>query len=153
MTSSIIIGPAQRGDIDTIAAFNVAMAFETEHKSLDSETVIAGVGALLERPEYGFYLVANRDQRAVGCLMVTSEWSDWRNGLFWWIQSVYVLPDQRRGGVFRTLYQHARRLANDDPGVCGLRLYVERANLTAQHTYHALGMQETPYLMFEEAFS
>jgi ribosomal protein S18 acetylase RimI-like enzyme len=108
------------------------------------------VRGLLEQPAAGFYLLAESAPRIVGSLLVTKEWSDWRNGDFWWIQSVYVHPDFRRQGVYKRLYLHVQELAAQDPKVCGFRLYVERENARAQATYRALGMQETRYLVFEE---
>ena len=147
-----IVRPATESDAATIADFNRAMAWETEHKTLDPATIHAGVHSLLSRPEYGFYLVAETETQVVGCLLVTFEWSDWRNGLFWWIQSVYVHPDFRRRGVFKALYGAVEAKARETPDVCGLRLYVERDNDTAQKTYAALGMTETPYRLFEAEF-
>ena len=132
------------------------MALETERKHLDLDVVRAGVAALLHKEDFGFYLVAEVSAGSagscldvVGCLMVTYEWSDWRNGLQWWIQSVYVRPDARRQGVFRRLYRHVRTLVEADEAVCGLRLYVEKDNEIAQQTYRSLGMSETPYKVFE----
>ena len=150
-TTDIAVRPATDADALTIAAFNVAMAHETEHKMLDATTVNTGVRGLLSRPEYGFYRVAETEGRVIGCLLVTFEWSDWRNGLFWWIQSVYVPPGFRRRGVFKALYQSVATDAGNTPGVCGLRLYVEQDNSTAQQTYCALGMTETQYRLFEAA--
>ena len=126
------------------------MALETEAKRLDPARAAAGTQRLLADPALGFYLVAEAGGEVVGALMVTSEWSDWRNAQFWWIQSVYVRPAQRRGGVFRALYDHLRTAAANDPGVCGFRLYVERENTNAQATYVALGMEETHYRIMEE---
>lgn len=140
---------ATERDADTIAAFNSAMALATEHKSLIPEVIGAGVRRLMASPQLGFYCVAEHQGRVVGCLMVTQEWSDWRNGLFWWIQSVYVEPEFRRQGVYRQLYDFVREQAKAEPGVCGFRLYVEKDNTVAQATYAALGMQATDYLMFE----
>ncbi|MBC8139088.1 MAG: GNAT family N-acetyltransferase [Fibrella sp.] len=125
------------------------MAWETEHRELVPDTIRDGIQSFLARPDYGFYLVAEIESRVAGCLMVTFEWSDWRNGLFWWIQSVYVDPDFRRRGVFKTLYQTVERRARESDGVCGLRLYVEQENVTAQETYRAMGMGKTPYRIFE----
>ncbi len=125
------------------------MAKETEHKTLDVDTVNAGVRGLLLRPGYGYYLVAELAERVVGCLLVTFEWSDWRNGLFWWIQSVYVSPEARRRGVFKAMYRTVEARAGESENVCGLRLYVERDNNTAQATYRALGMKKTAYRLFE----
>lgn len=125
------------------------MARETEDKELDAALVRQGVLAVLNRPELGRYLIAEQDGNVVGQLMLTYEWSDWRNGAFWWIQSVYVRPDQRRNGVFRALYQHVEQLARVTPGVCGLRLYVEAHNERAIATYRDLGMQPSGHTVFE----
>ena len=137
-------------DADTIANFNAAMALETEGKGLIPEVIGAGVRRLIETPSLGFYLVAEHDGRVVACLMITNEWSDWRNGLFWWIQSVYVQQDFRRRGVYRRMYEEVRALAKADAGVCGFRLYVEKENEVAHATYASLGMKETDYLLYEE---
>lgn len=136
-------------DAETIAAFNIAMALETENKALDANTVQAGVASLFDAPELGFYLVAEADGQIVASLMITTEWSDWRNGLFWWIQSVYVSPLFRRQGLFSQLYRHVESLAKGDSRVCGFRLYVEKENEIAQSTYRSLGMKETHYRLFE----
>lgn len=152
MAQSIIVREADIKDSSAIANFNIAMAWETEEKKLDKKTITAGVTSLFNKPELGFYLVAETKGDVVASLMITKEWSDWRNGLFWWIQSVYVKPDYRRQGVYRALYQRVLELANNDPEVCGCRLYVEKENLNAQKTYKALGMEETHYKMYEEVF-
>ncbi len=136
-------------DAPTIAAFNTAMACETEGKELDPATIQAGVAALFTRPELGFYLVAEQDGKPAACLMITTEWSDWRNGLFWWIQSVYVIPQARRRGIFTQLYRHVETLAQNNPEVCGFRLYVEQDNHVAQSVYRSLGMSQTHYRFFE----
>jgi GNAT superfamily N-acetyltransferase len=146
---TLTIRPAARGDIHNIAAWNAAMAWETEQKRLDLQVLVPGVTAVFDEPRRGFYLVAERDGQAVGCLLVTYEWSDWRNGDFWWIQSVYVVPEARRGGAFRALYgEVAQRAAAS--GAVGLRLYVETENARAQRTYRELGMSECHYLMYEQ---
>ncbi|MHB1122547.1 MAG: GNAT family N-acetyltransferase [Ramlibacter sp.] len=147
---SLRIRKAHAGDADHIAAFNRAMAWETEGKALIPELIAAGVRRLLAEPALGFYAVAEHDGEVVGCLMVTNEWSDWRNGLFWWIQSVYVTEPWRCRGVYRRLYDFIRELAQSEPGVCGFRLYVEKENTTAQRTYSSLGMAPTDYLIYEE---
>lgn len=149
----VIVRSATLDDTETIASFNRAMAWETEAKELVPETILAGVRSFLDRPDYGFYFVAECDGKLAGCLMVTFEWSDWRNGLFWWIQSVYVHPDFRRLGVFRALYETVEKNAKTNPGVCGLRLYVEHENHAAQETYRKMGMIETHYLIYESEFS
>lgn len=140
----------QPSDVTTLAEFNLAMARETEGLELLPEVLTPGVAAILADPARGFYLVAESGGEIAGALMVTSEWSDWRNGFFWWIQSVYVRPEFRRRGVYRTLHEHLRRLAETEPNICGLRLYVERENQRAQTTYSRLGMHETHYLLYEE---
>jgi ribosomal protein S18 acetylase RimI-like enzyme len=143
-------------DIDALVGFNRAMARETEARELSVEVLTAGVGALIRNPSYGFYVVAEAqgagtsESEIVGSLLVTYEWSDWRNRLFWWIQSVYVRADFRRRGVYRRLYEFVKARAADDGNVCGFRLYVEKQNLVAQQTYERLGMTETYYKMFEE---
>jgi GNAT superfamily N-acetyltransferase len=114
------------------------------------EKVGPGVAAVFAHPEHGFYLVAEMDGAVAGCLLVTYEWSDWRNGVFWWIQSVYVLPQCRRRGVYRALYEGVKARAARHPEVCGCRLYVERSNYDAQEVYRRLGLGQTRYLVFEE---
>ena len=137
-------------EADAIADFNIKMAKETENMDLIPEVITAGVRNMIENPQMGFYLVAEEDNVIQASLMVTTEWSDWRNGLFWWIQSVYVQPAFRRTGLYRTLYEKVKALAENESNVCGFRLYVEQDNRVAQETYRALGMQETDYQMFEE---
>jgi ribosomal protein S18 acetylase RimI-like enzyme len=149
-TPALAVRRAQPADADAIAGFNSAMALETEGRALIPERIGAGVRRLLADPSLGFYAVAEHDGAVIGCLMVTNEWSDWRDGLFWWIQSVYVVEPWRRRGVYRRLYDFVRELAAREPGVCGFRLYVEKENVGAQQTYRALGMTSTDYLMFEE---
>jgi len=148
-SAPVQIRRACAGDADAIAGFNIAMAHETEGKRLLPEVVGRGVRRLLAEPALGFYLVAEVDREVIATLMVTTEWSDWRNGRFWWIQSVYVQPAWRRRGVFRSLYAHVTEAAAREPDVCGFRLYVERENHDAQATYRAMGMRETDYLLLE----
>ena len=143
---------AQAADAGVLANFQVAMAAETEDKGLDAQRLRQGIETLLWHPAEGFYLIAEQNGRALGSLMVTFEWSDWRNGRFWWIQSVYVDPAHRRQGVYSALPEQIKRLAREDPQSCGIRLYVERENLQAQRTYEKLGMVETHYRLFEEEF-
>jgi len=150
MTLQLSFRRGELRDADTIAAFNSAMAFETEGKELIPEVIGAGVRRLMETPSLGFYVVAENEGCVVACLMITNEWSDWRNGLFWWIQSVYVQQAFRRQGVYRRMYEHVRDLAKADPSVCGFRLYVEKENEVAHATYSSLGMKETDYLLYEE---
>ncbi|MGC4097682.1 MAG: GNAT family N-acetyltransferase [Nitrospira sp.] len=132
------------------------MALETERRQLDSATLRRGGLAVLDSSEYGFYILAERaDEKShqpIGQLMITYEWSDWRNGLFWWIQSVYVVPDWRRMGVFRTMYDHILVKARAEPRVCGIRLYVERENHRAQTVYQRMGLLPSPYVVYEQDF-
>ncbi|MDI3286458.1 GNAT family N-acetyltransferase [Polyangium sp. 15x6] len=143
---------AHAGDVETLARQHRAMALETEGKTLDPETTIRGTRAVIEDPAKGFYLVAEREGLAVGQLLVTFEWSDWRNGTFWWIQSVYVAEGARRTGVYRALHDHVLAKARADKGVCGVRLYVDKENHRAQATYAAMGMRAAHYDFFEIDF-
>ena len=136
-------------DADTISEFNQLMAMETENKKLPQEVIDSGVRRLMQQPEYGFYLVAEIENRTVGTCMITKEWSDWRDGLFWWVQSVYVKKDFRKQGVYTAMYSKIQSLAATEPDVYGFRLYVEKDNVIAQKTYESLGMKATDYLLFE----
>ena len=139
-------------DLEPLVRFNLAIAMETEAKQLDAEVLRRGLTTLMENEQLGFYLVAESAGEVIGSLMVTKEWSDWRNGVFWWIQSVYVAAPFRRRGVYRALYEQVQqRAANHN--VCGFRLYVERNNVVAQKTYESMGMHETPYKMYEQGWS
>jgi GNAT superfamily N-acetyltransferase len=149
MPSSITIRRAEPGDAAHFVAFNQAMAWETEALRLDEAKIGAGVAGLLARPQYGFYVLAEIDGAPAGGLMITFEWSDWRNAVFWWIQSVYVLPEFRGQGVYRSLYEGVRAMARQSGDCCGFRLYVEKSNTAAQAVYAKLGMDESHYLMFE----
>lgn len=143
---------ARASDIAFLVECNAAMASETEHKSLDRGVLLRGTQAVFEDPRRGFYLVAELHGEPVGCLLITYEWSDWRNGDWWWFQSVYVVPAARRGGVFRALYAEVERRARA-AGAVGLRLYVERDNARAQRTYASLGMEEEAYRMLRRGFT
>jgi len=147
------IRKARKEDIDLLIGFNEAMAFETEGKKLFTGTLRKGVEAVFDDPQKGFYLVAEEAGRAVGGLMVTYEWSDWRNAWFWWIQSVYVNPDYRGKRIYSQLYDFVKRDAAAAGNVCGFRLYVEKENVHAQRVYEKVGMEETYYLMYEEKLS
>jgi len=149
---SLTIRLATDDDVSNLRAWNAAMAWETEHRRLDETVLERGVRGVLAQPRRGFYLVAEREGVAVGGLLVTYEWSDWRNGDFWWIQSVYVIPAARRGGVFRALHAEVNRRARE-AGAVGVRLYVETENERAQATYSQLGMQRCPYWMYETDFT
>jgi ribosomal protein S18 acetylase RimI-like enzyme len=150
---NIAIRPATADDADFLARGNAAMALETEHKRLAPAVVGAGVRAALADPAKGLYFVAERDGQRVGQLMFTYEWSDWRNGTFWWIQSVYVVPAARRSGVFRALFRHLEERARGDASVCGIRLYVDRDNERAQATYRRCGLEDGGYRVMEVDYS
>ncbi|MCZ8115648.1 GNAT family N-acetyltransferase [Silanimonas sp.] len=150
--SPTTIRAATPADLEILARWAEAMALETEGKVLDATTIRAGIAAGLADPHKARYLIAEHDGRAVGTLMLTTEWSDWRNGWWWWIQSVFVAEDARRLGVFRALHDHVEREALATLGVCGLRLYVENDNARAQATYAALGMRDAHYRVFEAEF-
>ncbi len=137
-------------DADALVEFNQAMAFETEGKHLDGDVLRHGVEAVFTDEKKGFYVVAESDARIVGGLMVTYEWSDWRNGWFWWIQSVYIRPEARGQGIYSRLYEFVKAKAADAGNVCGFRLYVENNNFHAQKVYEKLGMYASHYLMYEE---
>jgi GNAT superfamily N-acetyltransferase len=149
-TLNVRLGGAH--DAARIAAFNVIMARETEGLDLAEGTVHAGVSSVLADPAHGFYVVAERAGRLVGALLITYEWSDWRNGRFWWIQSVFVIPEARRQGVYQALHAFVSRRAREEDGVCGLRLYVEMDNVSAQNAYRATGMHDSGYRLYEEIF-
>jgi ribosomal protein S18 acetylase RimI-like enzyme len=145
----IRIREAALADLPVIADFNVRLAQESEGLRLDAARVEAGVAAILKDPAKGTYYVAEVAGAVVGQLMTTYEWSDWRNGNFWWIQSVYVKLEFRRAGVFRALFHHLQSLASTRKDVCGLRLYVHEDNTRASQSYERLGMTRTKYEVFE----
>jgi len=144
---SLTIRRATPADAAVVADFNARLARETEGKDLDPAVLRAGVGAVLADPQKGFYTLAERAGEVVGQVLVTYEWTDWRNGWYWWVQSVYVRPDARRGGVFGRLYRHLEAAALADPTVVGLRLYVEQDNHAAQAVYRRLGLADEPYFL------
>lgn len=146
------IRSARIEDWAVIAEFNCRLASETEGKSLSPETIEAGVRTLLADPRHGRYFVALDANAVIGQIMHTREWSDWRNGEIWWLQSVYVLPEYRHRGVFRALYQHLEQLAQSSPDVVGLRLYVETHNTRAQQAYERLGFRDASYTVMEQIF-
>lgn len=146
--STITLRDARLDDVEILALFNESMALETEGLRLDPLTIRAGVRAVLEDPTNGRYYIAERQGRVAGALLVTYEWSDWRNGKFLWLQSVYVDPTQRRRGVFSRLYAHVEAIARS-PGHCGLRLYMDAHNVSARATYERHGMRHENYLVFE----
>ncbi|QYJ90739.1 MULTISPECIES: GNAT family N-acetyltransferase [Shewanella] len=144
------IRKGQQSDLTALVQFNQAMANETEGLSLDQQTLTLGVQTLLENPARGFYLVAEEAGEILGSLMVTFEWSDWRAKDYYWIQSVYIRPQNRRQGIYGKLYEAVKQIAEDNGGAASFRLYVEQENHKAQKTYEALGMKQSYYLMYEE---
>jgi len=147
---------ARPEDAATIASFSAAMALETEGRRLDLDRLRDGTIALLESPDRGFFMVAELEQaddrQLLGQLMITYEWSDWRNGAFWWIQSVYVDPAWRRQSVFRRMHETVMATAKTSPNVCGVRLYVEESNGAAQAVYRRVGLTPSSYAIFETDF-
>jgi len=143
---------ARQEDVALMARWAQAMALETEGKHLDGETVLRGIQRAFDDPNKGRYFVAECEGQPAGMLMLTWEWSDWRDGWWWWIQSVYTSKDFRRRGVYRALYAHVLARAKADPDVRGIRLYVERENTGAMRTYEDLGMLDAGYAMFEASF-
>ena len=141
---------AAAGDIDLLVDFNQAMALETEGKSLNPGTLQSGVAAVFLDDKKGFYVVAEDSLEIVGGLMVTYEWSDWRSAWFWWIQSVYILPEARGRAIYSRMYDFVKSKAAESGNVCGFRLYVEKENMHAQKVYEKLGMEGSHYLMYEE---
>jgi len=141
----LLIRPATAADEDVIVRFNAALAWESEAKALDEPVLRAGVRAVLADPHKGLYTVAESGGAVVGQLSVTFEYSDWRNGWYWWLQSVYVDAAARRQGVFRALFDHLKATALADPTVIGLRLYMEDDNRAAEATYLGVGMVAEPY--------
>ncbi len=154
--SKFAIRLATQDDLETLVSFNLAMAEETEARVLERSRVRLGVESILGAPEKGFYLVAEQGQTLPGSvisqMMITFEWSDWRNGTFWWIQSVYVLPEWRRQGAYRRMHAWVQEQAKTQPNICGLRLYVESDNHLAQQVYSQVGLTPAGYRIYEEDF-
>lgn len=146
---SKIIRAAKLEDIAIIAANNIAMAMETEKKTLDENIITSGVTSIINDRNKGIYWVMEINEKLAGQLMITYEWSDWRNGTMWWIQSVFVSEKYRRQGVYSALYQNLVNLAKSDNDCCGIRLYVEKQNARAIETYSKLGMQNAGYEIME----
>jgi ribosomal protein S18 acetylase RimI-like enzyme len=147
---------AKHEDAATIVSFSAAMALETEGRRLDRDRLHDGTVALLKSPDRGFFMVAElkqaNERQLLGQLMITYEWSDWRNGAFWWIQSVYVDPAWRRQSVFRRMHETVMATAKTSPNVCGVRLYVEESNGAAQAVYRKVGLTPSSYAIFETDF-
>ncbi len=157
-SDQLTIRPATLEDLDTLTAFNAAMAQETEQRTLDRTRLRLGIRAVITHPERGQYYVADlhrpaqADTVTLGQLLITYEWSDWRNAQFWWIQSVYVHSDWRREGVYRSMHRAIIDLARSDTGVCGVRLYVEGNNHIAKRAYERVGLSPSSYEVYESDF-
>jgi GNAT superfamily N-acetyltransferase len=149
MKIAVTFREARRGDAGAIINFQIAMARETEDLELDRDILTRGVEAVFDDPNRGRYFVAERAGRVIGSLMITYEWSDWRNGMVWWIQSVYVIAELRGQGVYAGLYEHVKAFVNADPSIRGIRLYVDKRNSRAQQVYARLGMNGEHYSVFE----
>ena len=147
--SAIAYRDAHPADRETIVEFQLAMARETEDLELDRDVLISGVESVFHDPAHGRYFVAEIDDRVVASLLITYEWSDWRNGTVWWIQSVYVRPENRRQRIYAGLYEHVKTIVDSQPHVRGIRLYVDRRNVGAQQVYTRLGMNGEHYQVFE----
>ena len=152
MSDKIKIRKAELRDVKIIAEFNARIAKETENLTLDPETALLGAKAIIKDPHKGFYLVAEMKGEIVGQLMVTNEWSDWRNKLFLWIQSVYVREDYRKQGIFSALFHYLKDIARYKKNVAGLKLYVEKSNDIAHKVYEELGMVIPSYDIYELIF-
>ena len=146
---SVFIRKSTEKDIEIIAGFQRQLALETENFKLDLTTVKKGIQAMLSDPSKGTYFVAEVDGEIAGCHSITYEWSDWRNGMVWWLQSVYVVEKHRKNGVFKAMFDNLKILMAADPNIAGLRLYVDKSNERAQKVYQAMGMNGDHYRVFE----
>ena len=145
----ISIRPSRYSEIDAIADFQIRLAQETENIVLDKQLVSTGIEALFADPAKGIYYVAEFQDEIIGCFLITYEWSDWRNGMVWWLQSVYVAESVRKQGVFKKVYEYLIDTISSDPTIIGLRLYVDKSNTRAQKVYQSLGMNGDHYTVFE----
>jgi GNAT superfamily N-acetyltransferase len=145
----ISIRKAVAQDMPLLADFQLSLAQETENVQLDKAIVMKGLKALFDDPSRGQYYVAEYNQQAVGCHLITFEWSEWRNGMVWWLQSVYVSAEYRKHKIFSAMYNNLIRTIQDNPSVIGLRLYVDKSNEQAQQVYKAMGMNGEHYTVFE----
>uniref|UniRef100_UPI004048FE69 GNAT family N-acetyltransferase n=1 Tax=Fulvivirga sp. TaxID=1931237 RepID=UPI004048FE69 len=136
-------------ELETIVDFQILMASETEDMKLDKETLLSGVEAVFEDPGKGTYYVATEEEVVIACLLITPEWSEWRNGTVWWIQSVYVVKEHRGKGIFKALYNYIKAMVEGDETLKGIRLYVEKENTKAQAVYERLGMTAEHYKLYE----
>jgi ribosomal protein S18 acetylase RimI-like enzyme len=145
----ITIHKAKPEHIEFLLDFQQRLAMESENVQLSTETLRAGMSAMFKDPAKGQYYVAIDGDQVIGCHMITHEWSDWRNGMVWWLQSVYVKESHRKSGVFKKMYDNIISLINEDPGLIGLRLYVDKSNTRAMKVYEAMGMDGSHYTVYE----
>lgn len=145
----MVVRKAHPEDLPVIVDFQQKMAEETENISLNEGVLKNGVERIFTDPSKGFYLLVEEEGSIIACMMLTPEWSDWRNRLFLWIQSLYVLPEYRQQGIFRKMYKHVKMLVNNSEEYAGLKLYVARENKVAQEVYYKIGMQSSHYQLFE----
>ncbi|MBL0741905.1 GNAT family N-acetyltransferase [Chryseolinea lacunae] len=145
----ITIQKATLQDVDTLIDFQQKLAFESEGVTLNGNVLRKGLHALFADPNKGFYFIAKENSEVIGCHMITFEWSDWRNGMVWWLQSVYVKESHRKKGVFKLMYDNIVNIVNADPGLIGLRLYVDKTNARAMKVYEAMGMDGSHYTVYE----
>lgn len=145
----MLVRIANKDDISAIVRFQLAMAYETENIELDKTTVEKGVSAVLDDVSKGRYYIAEKKGEIIGSLLTTFEWSDWRNGTVLWIQSVYILPEFRRKGVYSRMYSYIKNIVHEDDSLNGIRLYADKDNKIAHKTYQKLGMSPDHYVTFE----
>lgn len=147
--AKVVIRKSQLRDLPTLIDFQQRLALETENFELDAATVKKGIEAMFKDPAKGTYFVAEVDGELAGCHSITYEWSDWRNGMVWWLQSVYVAEKHRKNGVFKAMFENLKSLIANDPSLAGLRLYVDKTNTRAQKVYESIGMNGEHYSVFE----
>lgn len=145
----ISIRKAKQTDLLVLVDFQKRLADESEGVTLDEATLRAGLQAMFDDPAKGIYYVVEEDAEIIGCHLITYEWSDWRNGLVWWLQSVYVVESHRQKGIFKLMYDNVIRMINADPTLLGLRLYCDKTNARAMKVYEAMGMDGSHYTVFE----
>ncbi len=145
----ITIRKATIADIPFLVAFQQKLAQETENVTLDNVILHKGMQAMFDDPSKGFYNVVEDNGVVIGCHMITYEWSDWRNGLVWWLQSVYVIESYRKQGIFKLMYENIVRIIQNDPSLIGLRLYVDKTNARAMKVYESMGMNGEHYTVYE----
>jgi RimJ/RimL family protein N-acetyltransferase len=146
----LTIQKANRTHLDALVEFQQGLASETENLSLDNDTLRKGLSTLFDDPSKGVYFVVLDGDTPVGCHLITYEWSEWRNGMVWWMQSVYITKAYRQQGVFRMMFDNIMRIIDETPGLLGLRLYVDKSNEKAMRVYESLGMDGSHYTVYEK---